>query len=126
MQRYIRDNIPIESFDLELIDDFDFKQDVSSTLMKKWIQFVASLSSLKELNLTVDVNTFSSLLSDEIFSGENLKSISVRVYGYKFASLNPLIKCVSLRVLDLYRVNVGEGVLDNSRGITFFVGVISS
>ncbi|GJT47308.1 F-box protein-like protein [Tanacetum coccineum] len=120
MQRYIRDNIPIESFDLELVlkygelfDDFDFKQNVWSTIMKKWMQFVASKSSLKELNLTVDVNTFSSLLSDEIFSGENLKSISVRVYGYKFVSLNPLIKCVSLRVLDLYKVNLSEGVLDN-------------
>ncbi|GKB56022.1 putative F-box/LRR-repeat protein isoform X2 [Tanacetum coccineum] len=116
----LRDNIPIESFDLELVlkygelfDDFDFKQNVWSTIMKKWMQFVASKSSLKELNLTVDVNTFSSLLSDEIFSDENLKSISVRVYGYKFVSLNPLIKCVSLRVLDLYKVNLSEGVLDN-------------
>ncbi|GJZ58282.1 F-box protein-like protein, partial [Tanacetum coccineum] len=101
LRRYFKDNIPMESFNLEIyIQD---KQGASHT--NKWIRDVASRSCVKELYLTIGVKIPSLTLPDEIFSGANLNTISVRASGSiinpLLMSSNPVINCVSLRVLEL-------------------------
>ncbi|XP_071712389.1 putative F-box/LRR-repeat protein At3g58880 [Rutidosis leptorrhynchoides] len=116
MFRYVQDNIPIESFDLKL--DFN-----AASLANKWIRTVASQSCLKELSLEIWIvkgnNRF--MLLDDIFSGINLLTMSVRVRRCSFSSndivsmsLNPvIINCESLRVLELEHVKISEEVLDS-------------
>ncbi|GJY49103.1 F-box protein-like protein [Tanacetum coccineum] len=122
IRMYHRDNIPIITCDIH----FSIRKPKSATRAVKFIKRVASKSSLKELCLTVvdDVASFS--LPDEIFSNENLNTLSLQLdfslhtvfpleknYPLHISS-NPLIICVNLRVLELLDVRIiQEEVLHN-------------
>ncbi|XP_071712380.1 F-box/LRR-repeat protein At3g26922-like [Rutidosis leptorrhynchoides] len=80
LQRYLRDNIPITSFDLH----FRFINQESLPFVNKWVHNVASRSSsLKELYLTISVLE-SITLPDELFLGENLDTIIVKADPHFF------------------------------------------
>lgn len=121
LQRYLRDNIPIEGY----YHDLDVKNQELASLAEKWIRSIASKNScLKVFNLNIFViNIDSFTLPDVIFSSENLHTISVTVPECKIDSVrvmsnlvmmssNPVINCVSLRVLELLNVDISEEVLD--------------
>lgn len=109
--RYHRDSIPIESIFLEI----NIKNQYLASLAENWIRSLSSKTSLKELYLKIWNGVSSFTLTDEIFSGENLDIISVRIDSSMINSLwinmNPLINCVSLRELELIGVNISEEVL---------------
>ncbi|GJW65324.1 hypothetical protein Tco_0117208 [Tanacetum coccineum] len=100
LQRYLRDNIPIQSFDLNII----IADTMSTFLVGKWIRSIAIKSCLKELNLTIFCySNYSYAFPDEIFSGENLDTVRVKACpktSHQMSS-NLVIKCLSLRVLEL-------------------------
>nr|GEW30567.1 retrotransposon protein, putative, Ty1-copia subclass [Tanacetum cinerariifolium] len=76
LQRYLRDHIPIQSFDLDIM----IADSMSTFLLGKWIQSIAIKSCLKELNLTIFCYSNGSYaFPDEIFSRENLDTIRVKV-----------------------------------------------
>ncbi|XP_071712342.1 putative F-box/LRR-repeat protein At5g41840 [Rutidosis leptorrhynchoides] len=113
MSKYVKDNIPIQSFDLELTDM------KLASLAFKWIPNVASQSCFKHLTITICHNESDSklILPDEIFSGKNLHTLSLQDYHFDpieniSVSLNPVINCVNLRVLELENVEISEEVLD--------------
>ncbi|GJW04215.1 F-box protein-like protein [Tanacetum coccineum] len=98
----------------------------SAIRVEKFIKRVASKSSLKELCLTVADDVASFTLPGEIFSSENLNTLSLKLdfslhmerplkknYPLHISS-NPLIVCVNLRVLELLDVHLShEEVLHN-------------
>nr|GFA84715.1 hypothetical protein [Tanacetum cinerariifolium] len=113
LQRYHRDNISVESLDLEL----HIQNQESAFAAEKWIQHIVSKSCLKDLSLTIRgclIDWFT--LPKELFSSENLSTIKltneIAKYCLRICS-NPFIKCVTLRVLDLQYVNISEEVLHN-------------
>ncbi|GJY11634.1 acyl carrier protein 1, chloroplastic-like protein [Tanacetum coccineum] len=120
IRRYHRDNIPIITCDIH----FGIRKPKSATRAEKFIKRVASKSSLKELCLTVVDDVASVTLPDEIFSSENLNTLSLKLdfslhtvfpnnYPLHISS-NPLIVCVNLRVLELIDVRIShEEVLPN-------------
>ncbi|CAI9263362.1 unnamed protein product [Lactuca saligna] len=69
--RYLRDNIPIERFDLKIRDH----SQQHASLVENWIRCVASRTCLKELSLTINFYSFN--LPEEILSRENLTKISL-------------------------------------------------
>ncbi|XP_071712375.1 F-box/LRR-repeat protein At5g02910-like [Rutidosis leptorrhynchoides] len=115
LQRYRMDNIPITSFDLH----FRILNQKSISFANLWIQTVASRSCLKELYLTLSALEEESItLPDELFSGENLETISVKADDTLFIvrhslliSNNIVIKCVNLRVLELIDVMLSDETL---------------
>ncbi|XP_071712356.1 uncharacterized protein [Rutidosis leptorrhynchoides] len=114
MSKYIQYNIPIQSFDL-ILDDIKL-----ASLANKWIPSVAAQSCLKELSLKIrgeiDGKYHKFILTDEIFSGKNLHTLSLRAYHsspIETVSRNPVINCVNLRVLELLYVKISEEVLDS-------------
>lgn len=122
LQRYLQNNIPIERFDLDL----DIKNKELASFAETWIQSLASKKScLKELSLAIFVKIDDWFtLPDEIFSCENLNTVSVRVNDRVINSRyiwskpvminsNRVINCVSLRVLELLNVDISEEVLAN-------------
>ncbi|GKB62222.1 F-box protein-like protein [Tanacetum coccineum] len=108
LQRYHRDNISIESFDLEL----HIQNQESAFAAEKWIQPIVSKSCLKELSLKIRGLNDSLALPNELFSSEKLRTKNVTGLRLRICS-NPFIKCVTLRVLDLQYVNVTEEVFHN-------------
>ncbi|XP_071712336.1 putative F-box/LRR-repeat protein At3g58880 [Rutidosis leptorrhynchoides] len=110
ISKYAQHNIPIESFKLNL----DNK--LASHLANKWIPTVAAQSCLKELSICICYSYDSKIiLPDEIFSGKNLHTLSLRDSRFspiETVSRNPVIKCVNLRVLKLEFVKISEEVLD--------------
>ncbi|GJW27622.1 acyl carrier protein 1, chloroplastic-like protein [Tanacetum coccineum] len=122
IRRYYRDNIPLITCDIH----FGIHKPKSATRAEMFIKRVASKSSLKELCLTVVDDVASSTLPDEIFSSENLNTLSIKLdfslhmesplkKNYPLhISNNPLIICVNLRVLELLDVHIShEEVLHN-------------
>ncbi|KAI3751989.1 hypothetical protein L2E82_23086 [Cichorium intybus] len=111
--RYLRDNIPIETFKLVI----DFENQESASLAEKWIRPVATKTCLKELVLTVRIYAASFTVPDEILLGENLTKLRVTVAGGKkypvwmTTSQHPVINCVSLQELHLDGVCISEEVL---------------
>ncbi|KAL4582430.1 hypothetical protein LXL04_006979 [Taraxacum kok-saghyz] len=119
LKRYLRENISFEKLDLEIdINKWKF------SLAEKLIGLIATKTCLKEFSLSVMSsylsydNTFT--LSDGLLLCENLTKI--RVHGTRrredncvrmTTSLHPVIKCVSLRELDLYRVSIREEALNH-------------
>lgn len=125
LQRYHQNNIPIQSLHLELHIN---NQDQLASLAKTWIQPVVSKTCLKHLSLDISVFPDSSLLftlPNELFSSQNLDTISVTpgtkdlVYPLRLAISSStttnfhIIRCVSLRVLDLQCVVISEDVFNN-------------
>ncbi|GJV03337.1 F-box protein-like protein [Tanacetum coccineum] len=115
MQRYHRDNMPIESFHLRLNirEDYLNPKDVEN-----WIRVAVSKSCLKELSLDIVVKD-SFTLPNELFSSQNLHTINVAT-GYRVFNIpirictnSPVINCVSLRVLDLKYVVITENMFHN-------------
>ncbi|XP_071712278.1 putative F-box/LRR-repeat protein At3g42770 [Rutidosis leptorrhynchoides] len=108
----VQDNIPIESFDLRLTD---IKLD---SLAYKWLRTVAAQSCFKELYIHICYVSDSKLiLPDEIFFGKKLHTLCItdwRSSPIRTISVgcNPLINCVSLRVLKLFHVEINEELLD--------------
>ena len=109
LQRYHRDNISIESLDLQL----RIQNQESAFVAEKWIQPIVSKSCLKELSLKIWRLNDSFTFPNELFSSENLNTIKVEAQKGTYLGSNPLIKCVTLRVLDLEYVNITEEVLHN-------------
>ncbi|GJT84444.1 acyl carrier protein 1, chloroplastic-like protein [Tanacetum coccineum] len=126
IRRYHKDNIPIITCDLH----FGIRKPKLSTRAEKFIKRVASKSPLKELCLTVVDDVASITLPDEIFSSENLDTLSIKLYfslhtvrlhtacplkkSYPLRiSSNPLIVCENMRVLELLDVRIMEEVLHN-------------
>ncbi|GKC03780.1 F-box protein-like protein [Tanacetum coccineum] len=112
LQRYHRDNISIESLDLEL----HIQNQELAFAAEKWIQHIVSKSCLKDLSLKIDCLIDSFTLPKELFSSENLSTIKLTTEIGKSRlriCSNPFIKCVTLRVLDLHYVNISEEVLHN-------------
>ncbi|XP_071712330.1 putative F-box/LRR-repeat protein At5g02930 [Rutidosis leptorrhynchoides] len=117
ISKYVKDNIPIESFDLKL-------HIKAASLAKKWIRTVAAQSCLKQLSLQICYVTQRCgrlfMFPDGILSGENLRTLLLRFHSssstiwlsYASMSPNPVINCVSLRVLELHRVEISKEVLD--------------
>ncbi|XP_071709444.1 uncharacterized protein [Rutidosis leptorrhynchoides] len=117
VQRYYQHNIPIQTFDLRI----KIKNKKSASLVNKWIQKVATQRCLKNLSLVIcNVMVSSKFILLDIFSAENLYTINIRRDGRSslagssvWVSQNPVINCVSLRVLELYYVEVSDEVLNN-------------
>ncbi|KAL7600047.1 hypothetical protein Lser_V15G22422 [Lactuca serriola] len=110
LYRYLRDNIPIEGFDLMM----DVKNQESASHAEKWIGPLATKTCLKEFSLSITLNGASFTLLDEILSGESLTKI--RVSGgpvLMTTSQHPVIKCVSLRELHLDCVRISEEALNH-------------
>ncbi|GKA47119.1 putative F-box/LRR-repeat protein isoform X2 [Tanacetum coccineum] len=73
LERYHKDNIPIESFHLQLRLFKDNLKDAEN-----WIRLVVSKSCLKDLSLNIRVHNDDSLtLPNELFSSQNLITINV-------------------------------------------------
>ncbi|GJT15614.1 acyl carrier protein 1, chloroplastic-like protein [Tanacetum coccineum] len=87
IRRYHKDNIPIITCDLH----FGIRKPKSSTRVEKFIKRVASKSPLKELCLTVVDDVASITLPDEIFSSENLDTLSIKLY-FSLHTARPLKK----------------------------------
>ncbi|GKB22725.1 F-box protein-like protein [Tanacetum coccineum] len=106
---------------------------------EKWIKHVTSNTCLKELCLAIVLDITSFTLPDELFSCENLDTLSLkhddtmddlltiskrksehllmkaelfRKKNFRISS-NPVIACVNLRVLELVDVHISEEVLHN-------------
>nr|GEU79801.1 hypothetical protein [Tanacetum cinerariifolium] len=117
--RYRSNNIPIQSFDLRLT----ISNHETASLAENWIRHVSNPKTcLRELSLDISVYKGSLTLPLEIFSSENLKSITVKTNLVEYCGLkffnsvcsNPvMIKCVSLRVLDLELVSITDNILAN-------------
>ncbi|KAI3506495.1 hypothetical protein L1887_28856 [Cichorium endivia] len=108
--RYLRDNIPIESFYLNI----EIENQESASHVEKWIRPVATKTCLKELFLSIDLTNASLTLPDDILSGENLTNLRVSVPTRGTHSVwmsTPVIKCVSLQELHLYNVCISEEAL---------------
>ncbi|XP_071712289.1 putative F-box/LRR-repeat protein At5g02930 [Rutidosis leptorrhynchoides] len=104
VSKYVRDNIPIESFDLKL-DDME-----SVSLAYEWIRTVAA--RLKELSIHHLTYKSEFLLPPgEIFScGKYLHTLCIKNSPVR---TKLVINCVSLRVLELYNVKITEEVFDS-------------
>nr|XP_043608761.1 F-box/LRR-repeat protein At3g26922-like [Erigeron canadensis] len=116
LRRYRRHNIPFVTFGL----DFDVHDLKTVYRAHNWVRKVASMRCLKELYLCIsldDRRIASYTFPDDLFSGENLNTISVKsepdVKSILCISSDTVIKCVNLRVLKLCRVNIGAEVLDS-------------
>nr|XP_043630418.1 F-box/LRR-repeat protein At3g26922-like [Erigeron canadensis] len=116
--RYHQHNIPIQSFSLR----YGVSNDKLAVLAKKWIHllFVSPNTRLKELSLVITLGIDSFTLPDEILYGQHLNKLSVTscVRSLRICDINSnsaalLIRCVSLRVLDLTRVNISKQLLNN-------------
>ncbi|XP_071712332.1 F-box/LRR-repeat protein 25-like [Rutidosis leptorrhynchoides] len=117
ISNYVKDNTPIESFDLKL-------HIKAASLAKKWIRTVAAQSCLKQLSLQICYVTQLCgrlfMFPDGILSGENLRTLLLRYHSssstiwlsYASMSPNPVINCVSLRILELDCVKISKEVLD--------------
>ncbi|XP_023732415.1 putative F-box/LRR-repeat protein At5g02700 [Lactuca sativa] len=115
--RYLRDNIPIERFELLI----DIENQESASHAEKWIGPVVTTkaSCLKELSLSLFLYGAPFTLPDEILSsGENLSKIDVSsplrhhsVIWMTTTTPTPVINCVSLRELQLDGVCIGEEAL---------------
>ncbi|KAI3509126.1 hypothetical protein L1887_24152 [Cichorium endivia] len=101
--RYLRDNIPIETFNLVI----DFENQESASLAEKWIRPVATTTCLKEFALTVRVYAASFTVPDEILLVGGGKKYPV----WMTTSQHPVINCVSLQELHLDGVCISEEVL---------------
>ncbi|KAI3521675.1 hypothetical protein L1887_11147 [Cichorium endivia] len=116
MTRYLRDNIPIESIDLNI----DLDNQESASLAKKWIRSAAIKSRLKRLSLGIFFGRTSSLITwpAEILSGQTLTDIkivcftSTLINPFSRTTTHPVINCVSLRRLGLHYVHISEEVLN--------------
>ncbi|GJV91698.1 F-box protein-like protein [Tanacetum coccineum] len=112
--RYESNNVPIETFDLGItISDHG-----SASLAENWIRHVSSKTCLKELFFNISVSLASFTLPAEIFLSDRLKTVYIIADDVVFfdslrISSNSVIKCVSLRVLDLQSVSISDGVLHN-------------
>ncbi|XP_071712311.1 F-box protein At5g03100-like [Rutidosis leptorrhynchoides] len=116
MSRYYKYNIPVKTFDLRI----RIKNKQSASLANKWIQTAATQRCLKELSLTIYNSRCSEfILTDEIFSGENLHIFEVYCFGtidrddIVSVTRNRVINCVSLRILTLYSVKISDKVLNS-------------
>ncbi|KAI3506263.1 hypothetical protein L1887_28620 [Cichorium endivia] len=114
--RYLRDNIPIQRFDLYI----RIENGESGSLEEKWIRSVATKTSLKELSLKIQLLGASFNLPEEILSGENVTKISVstsrgttHAVWMRTSHLPKVINCVSLRELHLNGVRISQQVLDH-------------
>ncbi|CAH1438779.1 unnamed protein product [Lactuca virosa] len=102
--RYLRDNIPIERFDLMI----DIESQESASHAEKWIGAIAAKSCLRELSLSIDIALLrtSLTLPDEILSGENLTKIRVSAsngihYVWMTTSYHPVINLLEkIELLD--------------------------
>ncbi|XP_071712316.1 putative F-box/FBD/LRR-repeat protein At5g62970 [Rutidosis leptorrhynchoides] len=115
LSRYNEDNVPIKSIDLGItIEDKE-----STFLVNKCIRTVATQRCLKELSLSIHNSIRRKyILTYEIFSGKNLhrpeiESTYSKREGSVWVTRNPVINCVSLRVLKLYEVKISDEVLNN-------------
>ncbi|GJZ46687.1 F-box protein-like protein [Tanacetum coccineum] len=117
IRRYHQDNIPIINCDLY----FAIHKQKSATRVEKSIKSVASKSCLKELRLAIFGYIASFTVPDEIFSSENLNTLSIKVDFPSYMRLsfslhissNPLINCVNLRELELIEVHISEEAFHN-------------
>ncbi|GJZ62159.1 F-box protein-like protein [Tanacetum coccineum] len=75
--RYLNDNLPMERIDLHI----DTKHPRVLHPAVKWIQLLASKSCLRELSLTIcsETREYPFTIPDEIFSCENLNTLSLTV-----------------------------------------------
>ncbi|XP_071712341.1 uncharacterized protein [Rutidosis leptorrhynchoides] len=110
MSKYVQHNIPIESLKLKLDNQF------ASHFSNKWISTVAAQCCLRELYIRIFYKSVSKLiLTDEIFSGKNLHTLSLRgsrSSPIEIVSRNPVINCLNLRLLKLEDVEISEELLD--------------
>ncbi|GKD61973.1 F-box protein-like protein, partial [Tanacetum coccineum] len=108
--RYKHDNIPLQSLDLHL----SIENQWSCFLLEVWvISIFSKFSCLKELSLRIRVKNIDSVrLSGALFACENLNVLSLKVDAYDHVSIfEPrVIKCLSLRVLELELVYISEEV----------------
>ncbi|CAH1421784.1 unnamed protein product [Lactuca virosa] len=66
--RYLRDNIPIEKFELYIENE----NQESASHAKKWIRAVVTKTCLKEFSFSIRIHSATFTLPDEILSGKNL------------------------------------------------------
>ncbi|KAL4562658.1 hypothetical protein LXL04_026686 [Taraxacum kok-saghyz] len=113
--RYLRDHIPIETFDLKL----DIQNQDSASHAEKLIEQVATNNRLKELSLAIGFQEASVTFPDEILSGKNLSKIQVFVLFGGIHSVrmttspHPVINCLSLRELHFHGVCISEEALND-------------
>lgn len=116
--RYLRDNIPIQTFDLYVeIDDHE-----SASLAEKCIRSTVATKhfTLKELSLSIYPDDgFSINMPNEILSCENLTKMRVSSFtnacfsALSMTSHHPVtVNCISLRELDLRCVYISQELLD--------------
>ncbi|KAI3524597.1 hypothetical protein L1887_03256 [Cichorium endivia] len=113
--RYLRDNIPIQTFDLYIV----IYEDESASLAEECIRATVATKTLKELSLSIYPDDVSVNLPNEILSCENLTKM--RVSSFINASFSALsmtshqpvtVNCISLRELDLRCVYISQELLD--------------
>ncbi|GJV91696.1 putative F-box/LRR-repeat protein isoform X2 [Tanacetum coccineum] len=109
--RYENNNVPIETFDLGIT----ISNQGSASLAENWICHVSSKTCLKEFSLNISVSIASFALPGEIFFSERLKTVNIIADDVMFFDSlricsNSVIKCVSLRELDLQYVSISDGV----------------
>ncbi|XP_023750379.1 F-box protein At5g03100 [Lactuca sativa] len=109
--RYLRDNIPVKSIDVII----DIENQESASFAENWIRPMAIRSCLRELSLAIRYSNASLTLPDEILSGENLikMSVSSSMIDSVLMASHPVIKCLSLRELNLQDVHISEQVLND-------------
>ncbi|KAL4582427.1 hypothetical protein LXL04_006976 [Taraxacum kok-saghyz] len=120
-ERYLRDNISIEKLDLE-IDIDNWK---SAYCAEKCIRPVATKTCLKEFSLLLtflDKDSHFTLPADELLLSEKLTKIRFEARTFwnddynivcMTTSLHPVIKCVSLRELDLHYLDISGEALNH-------------
>lgn len=122
--RYIRDDIPFEKIVLSI----EIENHELVSFAEKWIRLIATQSCLKELSFSVGYGIIGSFtMPDEIFYSTKLYKMSIT--GYKdltqrwikgskpeehflLINKNPVINCVALRVLELWKVSISEEVFE--------------
>ncbi|XP_023741960.1 FBD-associated F-box protein At5g56370 [Lactuca sativa] len=116
LRKYLRDNIPIESFELNI----RLGRNEHASLAEQWIRSVATKTCLKELSFTIKFDQVYMNLPDEILSCVNITKIRVWAtyvmdHAVRMTSSHqsPIIKCVSLRELHLFRVRISQQLLDH-------------
>ncbi|GJX16084.1 F-box/LRR-repeat protein [Tanacetum coccineum] len=112
--RYFEHNIPVVSFDLKIGQE---SASLVEKMIEQWIRGLAPKRCFNDNELCITFAdeccwTIKYTLPDEIFSGVNLTIISVTVDVRYLNTVemcrNPVINCVSLRVLELLHVNTSE------------------
>ncbi|GJX42172.1 putative F-box/LRR-repeat protein isoform X2 [Tanacetum coccineum] len=108
--RYFRENIPITSFQLKMVID----DGQSYSFVNKWIRQMVSKSSITEIYLKLYIYTYEFHMSDEIFTSENLKKVSLCMYTFLHSSWKNPISPITGSMSSVRELNLNLMVIDKT------------